>query len=45
VHQIAILGRLGSRPFNQKEMETLYLDEKGSPWFTQDEPDLSKFVK
>ena len=44
-HQIAILGRLGSRPFNQKEMETLYLDEKGSPWFTQDEPDLSKFVK
>jgi hypothetical protein len=44
-HQIAVFGRIGSRPFNLKEMQSLYLDEKGSPWFTQDQVDLSTFVR
>jgi hypothetical protein len=37
--QIAILGRLGSRPFNLEEMRKLYLDRDGKPWFTEDNPD------
>jgi hypothetical protein len=35
-HQIAVLGRLGSRPFNQAEMQALYLDDDGTPWFVTD---------
>ena len=35
-HQIAVFGRIGSRPFNQREMEQLFLDAKGKPWFVQD---------
>lgn len=31
--QIAVFGRLGSRPFNQEEMKKLYLDDKGRPWY------------
>ena len=31
-HQIAVLGRLGSRPFTQSEMEKLYLNDKGQLW-------------
>ena len=34
--QIAILGRLGSRPFTQEEMQDFYLDENGNPWFVSD---------
>jgi hypothetical protein len=30
--QIAVFGRLGSRPLNQDEMRKLYLDENGKPW-------------
>ena len=35
-HQIAILGRLGSRPFNASEMQKLYVDHEGKPWFVDD---------
>jgi len=31
--QIAVFGRIGSRPFNTKEMERLYRDADGQPWF------------
>ena len=34
-HQIAIFGRVGSRPLNQEEMERLYLDSQGKPWFVR----------
>jgi hypothetical protein len=42
--QIAVLGRLGSRPFSLKEMQKLYLDKDGQPWFVTDQPDAAKFV-
>ncbi len=35
-HQIAVLGRIGSRPFNAEEMRRLYLDRDGKPWFVDD---------
>ena len=31
--QMAIFGRIGSRPFTLEEMQRLYLDENGEPWF------------
>ena len=42
--QIAILGRLGSRPFNREEQRKLYLDQNGAPWFVHDRIDMQKFV-
>ena len=36
-HQIAVFGRIGSRPLTQEEMQKLYLDEKGKPWFVSNE--------
>jgi hypothetical protein len=36
-HQMAVFGRLGSRPFNLNEMRRLYLDPGGAPWFVTDE--------
>ena len=35
-HQMAVFGRLGSRPFTREEMAKLYLDGKGVPWFVTD---------
>jgi hypothetical protein len=35
-HQMAVFGRLGSRPFTLEEMQELYLDEEGDPWFVTD---------
>ena len=35
-HQIAVFGRVGSRPFNQEEMEKLYLDQ-GKLWTVTDD--------
>ena len=35
-HQIAVLGRLGSRPFNLEEMQKLYLTEQGRVWTVKD---------
>ena len=35
--QIAVFGRKGSRPLNLEEMQKLYLDEQGNPWYVDDE--------
>mgnify|MGYP001823949914 CR=1 FL=1 len=35
--QIAIFGRRGSRPLNLEEMQELYLDDQGNPWYVEDE--------
>ncbi len=35
-HQIAVMGRVGSRPFNAEEMRRLYVDREGKPWFVTD---------
>ena len=32
-HQMAVFGRVGSRPLTLKEAEKLYLDSEGKPWF------------
>jgi hypothetical protein len=37
-HQIAILGRIGSRPMNATEMARLYLRD-GTPWYVDDRVD------
>ncbi|WAT16831.1 hypothetical protein OZN62_07705 [Aurantiacibacter sp. MUD11] len=42
--QMAVFGRLGSRPFNRAEMERLFLNEAGVPWRVSDEPDMSAWV-
>ena len=43
-HQMAVFGRLGSRPFNRKEMEAFFLDRLGKPWFVSDKVDNAKRV-
>ena len=35
--QIAVFGRKGSRPLNLEEMQRLYLDAQGKPWYVDDE--------
>jgi hypothetical protein len=35
--QIAVFGRKGSRPLTQEEMQKLYLDTEGNPWYVEDE--------
>ena len=42
-HQIAVFGRIGSRPFNMKEMQNMYIDKSGNPWFTSDQVDENSF--
>jgi hypothetical protein len=37
-HQVAIFGRIGSRPFNLEEMKRLYLRADGTPWYVGDAP-------
>ena len=39
--QIAIFGRIGSRPFNLEEQRKLYL-RNGEPWYVNNEPDMNK---
>ncbi|MEO6715673.1 MAG: hypothetical protein ABIM50_00275 [Novosphingobium sp.] len=39
--QIAVFGRLGSRPFNREEMERLFLNRKRFPFMVSDEADMS----
>ena len=43
-NQIAVFGRLGSRPFNQQEMRSFYLDPSGRPWTVNDEVRLRHYV-
>lgn len=42
-NQIAVFGRLGSRPMTRKESNELFLDDKGKPWFAGDEVDEKAF--
>jgi hypothetical protein len=37
--QIAVMGRIGSRPFTLEEMQKMYLDKNGTPWFVGDQVD------
>ena len=43
-HQIAIFGRLGSRPFNRPEMERFFLDAFDRPYSVTNEADLSAWL-
>ncbi len=40
-HQIAIVGRLGARPFNRAEMEKLFIGEKGQVYTVSDAPNMA----
>ena len=40
-HQVAIFGRLGSRPFNLEEMQRFYLRDEGEVWTVGDAPEPS----
>ncbi|MEZ5696097.1 MAG: hypothetical protein R3E18_06600 [Sphingomonadaceae bacterium] len=42
--QIAIFGRLGSRPFTRAEMERLFLTRGGFPWKVSDDVDMGAWV-
>jgi hypothetical protein len=35
-HQVAVFGRIGSRPFTLPEMQKLYLNDAGEPWTVND---------
>jgi hypothetical protein len=37
-NQIAVFGRIGSRPFTLSEQQRLYLDSVGQPYFVTDDP-------
>ena len=43
-HQIAVFGRLGSRPFNRPEMERFFLDAWDRPYRVTNAPDLAAWV-
>ena len=38
--QVAVFGRRGSRPLNLREMQKLYLNDRGEPWFVEDNPSV-----
>jgi hypothetical protein len=42
--QIAIIGRIGARPFTRKEMEKMYLDPKGELWSVTDRGQAGDYV-
>ncbi|MEH6828654.1 hypothetical protein [Parasphingorhabdus sp.] len=42
--QMAVFGRLGSRPFTRSEMQRFYLNSKGEPYFVKDEPDIADWI-
>jgi hypothetical protein len=42
--QIAIFGRLGSRPFNRQEMERLFLNSRGQPFRVSDRASMDDWV-
>jgi hypothetical protein len=42
--QMAVFGRLGSRPFTRPEMERLFLTRSGIPWKVSDEVDMTAWV-
>jgi hypothetical protein len=42
--QMAVFGRLGSRPFTRNEMEHLFLDQRGVPYKVVDTPTMAGYV-
>ena len=36
--QMAVFGRIGSRPFTLPEQQELYLDKDGKPWYVSNVP-------
>jgi hypothetical protein len=38
-HQMAVFGRIGSRPFNLEEMRQLYMRDDGTPWYVSNDVD------
>ena len=42
--QIAVMGRLGSRPFSAEEMRRFYLREDGTPWTVEDDVVMDDFL-
>jgi hypothetical protein len=42
--QIAVFGRVGSRPFTRSEMEMLFLNRKGFPYKVSDQVDMSAWI-
>jgi hypothetical protein len=40
-NQIAIVGRLGARPFNRTEMEKLFIGENGAVYMVSDKPNMA----
>ncbi|MEP2381974.1 hypothetical protein, partial [Parasphingorhabdus sp.] len=42
--QMAVFGRIGSRPFTRSEMERFYLNSQGKPYFVKDKPDMADWV-
>ncbi|MEE4153836.1 MAG: hypothetical protein V2I27_06725 [Erythrobacter sp.] len=42
--QMAIFGRLGSRPFTRTEMERLFMTRSGVPWKVTDKVDMNRWV-
>jgi len=42
--QIAVFGRLGSRPFTRAEMERLFLNSRGMPWRVSDTGTMADWV-
>jgi hypothetical protein len=43
-HQIAVMGRLGSRPFTRPEMEKFFLDWKGDTYVVSDKAVMDDWV-
>jgi hypothetical protein len=42
--QMAVFGRLGSRPFTRPEMERLFMTRSGVPWKVSDDVDMTRWV-
>ena len=42
--QMAVFGRLGSRPFTRPEMEQLFMTRSGVPWKVSDDVDMNRWV-
>jgi hypothetical protein len=42
--QMAVFGRLGSRPFNRSEMEQMFMTRSGVPWKVSDDVDMNRWV-
>ncbi len=42
--QMAVFGRLGSRPFTRAEMERLFMTRSGIPWKVSDDVDMKRWV-